>query len=59
VPVHSAGREDLYDEEQLSRLSLEFIDSKIIACFDSQPFHSAFLIAEAIDISHTIVLRYL
>jgi hypothetical protein len=53
------GREDLRDEERSGKPSLEFIDSKIIACHNSDPFHPAYSIAEAIGISHSTVLNHL
>jgi transposase len=49
----------LRDEKRSGRPVLEWIDSKIIACLDREPFHSAYSIAEAIGVSHTIVLRHL
>jgi hypothetical protein len=51
--------EDPHDQERSDRLSLGFIDSGIIACLDREPFHSKCSIAEAIDISSSMVFRHL
>jgi hypothetical protein len=53
------GREDLHDDDHLERSTFDFVDSKIIALLDREPFHSAYSLAEAIGISHTIILHHL
>jgi hypothetical protein len=53
------GREDLRDDDRLGRLTLDFVDSKIIALLDREPFHSTYSLAEASSISHSTMLRHL
>jgi hypothetical protein len=53
------ARENGYDDDRLGRPTLDFIDSKIIAPLDREPFDSANSLAEAIGVSHSTMLRHL
>jgi hypothetical protein len=53
------GRENRHDDDRVGRPTLDFIDFKIIAFLDREPFYSAYSLADAISILHSIILRYL
>jgi hypothetical protein len=59
VPVCSAWGEDLHDDDRLGKPILDFIDSKIIVLIDQEPFNSAYSLAEAIGVPHSMILRHL
>jgi hypothetical protein len=48
------GREDLHDEVRSGRPPIDFLDIRILALPDEQPFHSAYSIAETLGLSHSI-----
>jgi hypothetical protein len=49
----------LYDEVQSGRPRIDFLDIRILALPDEQPYHSAFLIPEAVGVSHITILSHL
>jgi hypothetical protein len=53
------GREDLHDKVRPGRPPIEFLDIGILALLEEQPFHSAYLIAKALSVSHSTILSYL
>jgi hypothetical protein len=59
VPVYSAEIEDWHDEVRSSRPPIGFLDIRILALLDQQPFHPVDSIAEAASVSHSIILSHL
>jgi AraC-like DNA-binding protein len=53
------GREDPRDEGQPGRLPIDYLDIRILALLDERPFHSVYLIAEALGVSHSTILSRL
>jgi hypothetical protein len=53
------GRELLDDEPRSGRSPIDFIDIQILSSLEEQPFHSAYLLAEILDVSHTTILNHL
>jgi hypothetical protein len=53
------GREDLHDELRSSRPPIDFLDIRILALPDEQPFHSAYSIAESLGVPHSTILSHL
>jgi hypothetical protein len=53
------GREDLHDEVRSGRLPIDFLDIRILALLDEQPFHSAYSISEALCVSYSTNWSYL
>jgi hypothetical protein len=53
------GREDLHDEVRSGRPPIDFLDIRILASLDEQPFHSAYSIVKALCVSHTIIFSHL
>jgi hypothetical protein len=45
--------------KMIEEADIGFIDSKIMACPDREPIYSVYLIAEAIEFSHSMVPRHL
>jgi hypothetical protein len=45
------GREDLHNKVRCGRPSIDFLDIRILALLDEQPFHSAYSIAELLCVS--------
>jgi hypothetical protein len=58
APVCLEGREDLHDEVRSGRAPIDFLDIRIFALLDEQPFHSADSIAESLCVSHPIILSH-
>jgi hypothetical protein len=52
-------REDLHENMGASRRPIDFLDIRILALLDEQPFHSTYSIAEALGVSHSMTLSYL
>jgi predicted HTH transcriptional regulator len=44
---------------QSGRPRIDFLDIRILALLDEQPYHSAYLIAEALGVSHLTILSHL
>jgi hypothetical protein len=57
VGVSTFGRGEKI--KMIGEASIEFVDSKIMACFDRKPFQPAYSIAQASGVLHSMVLRYL
>jgi hypothetical protein len=55
VYVREEG-EDLHDATRRDRQPIDFLDIRILALFDEKPFHSTYLIADALGVSHSAVL---
>jgi hypothetical protein len=53
------GREDLHEEVQSGRPPIDFLDIRILALLDEQPFQSAYSIAETLDVSYSTILNRL
>jgi hypothetical protein len=53
------GRENLHDEARLGRRPIDFLNIRILSLLDEQQFHSTHSIADAMGISHLIILNYL
>jgi hypothetical protein len=53
------GRKGVYHEVRCGRLPIDFLDIRILALLDKQLFHSAYSIAEAREVSHSIILSHL
>jgi hypothetical protein len=53
------GSEDLHDEVRSGRLLIDFLNIRILALLDEQPFHSAYSIAEALCVFHSTILGHL
>jgi hypothetical protein len=53
------GREDLHDEVRSGKPPIDFLDIRILALLDKQPFHLASSTAEALCVSHLIILSHL
>jgi hypothetical protein len=53
--LFDCGRENLHDDLRSRRPPIDHVDAKIIACSEREPFSSACSLAEALDVSPTIV----
>ena len=53
------GREDIEDDHRSGRPPIDHLDTKILACLESEPFQSAYSLAEALGVSHATVLNRL
>jgi hypothetical protein len=53
------GRELLDDEPRSGRPPIDYLDIEIISSLKKQFFHSAYSLAEILDISHTTILNHL
>jgi hypothetical protein len=53
------GREDLHDDVRSGRPPIDFLDIRILALLDEQPFHSACSIPEVLGISHSTIFSHL
>jgi DNA-binding transcriptional ArsR family regulator len=49
----------LHDEARSGRPPIDFLHIRILALLDEQSFHSAYSIAQALTISHSIILNHL
>jgi hypothetical protein len=49
----------LDDELQSGRPPIDFLDIQILSSLKKRPFHSAYSLAEILDVSHTTILNYL
>jgi hypothetical protein len=49
------GREDLYDEVRSGSPPIDFLDIRIPALLEEQPFHSVYLIAQSVCVSHSTI----
>jgi hypothetical protein len=47
------------DEPRPGRPPIDFLDIQIRSSLEKQPFHSAYSLAEILDISHTTILNHL
>jgi hypothetical protein len=52
------GREDLHDEVRSGRPSIDFLDIRILALLDEQPFHSIYSVAKALGLSDSTILSH-
>jgi hypothetical protein len=52
------GCEDMHDELRSGRPPTDFLDIRILALLGEQPFHSAYSTAEALGVSHSIILSH-
>jgi hypothetical protein len=51
---------ELLDDEPRSGIPLiDFLDIQIPLSLEKQPFHSAYSVAEILDVSHTMILNHL
>jgi DNA-binding transcriptional ArsR family regulator len=53
------GRELLNDEPWSGTPPIDFLDLQILSSLEKQPFHSAYSLAEILDVSHTTILNHL
>jgi hypothetical protein len=53
------GRKDVHDEPRSGRPPIDFLDTKILACLEKEPFHSAYSLAEVLHVSHSTILNHL
>jgi hypothetical protein len=51
------GREGIEDDDRLGRPPINHLDTKILACLESEPFQSAYSLAEALGVSQATVLN--
>jgi hypothetical protein len=49
----------LDDEPRSVRPPIDFFDIQILSSLEKQPFHSAYSLAEILDVSHTTILNHL
>jgi hypothetical protein len=54
--LFECGRQNLYGDPRSGRPPIDHLDATIVACLDWESFSSAYLLAEALDVSPTIVL---
>jgi hypothetical protein len=53
------GPELLDEEPRSGRPPIDFLDIQILSSIEKQPFHSAYSLAEILDVSHTTILNHL
>jgi hypothetical protein len=53
------GREDIEDDYRSGRPPIDHLDTKILACLESEPFQSTYSLAEALGVSQATVLNRL
>jgi DNA-binding transcriptional ArsR family regulator len=49
----------LDDEPRSGRPPIDFLDIQILSSLEKHPFHSAYSLAEIVDVSHTTILNHL
>jgi DNA-binding Lrp family transcriptional regulator len=49
----------MHDDVRSRRPPIDFLDIRILALLDEQPFHSVYSIAEALGASHSTILSHL
>jgi hypothetical protein len=49
----------LDDEPRSGRLPIDFLEIQMLSSLEKQPFHSAYSLAEILDVSHTTILDHL
>jgi hypothetical protein len=53
------GREFLGGKPRSGRPPIGFLDVRILTCLEKQPFHTAYSLAEILNVSHTTILNHL
>jgi hypothetical protein len=49
----------LGDEPRSGRPPVDFLDIRMLTCLEKEPFHSAYSLAEILNVSHTTILNHL